>query len=387
MLLGVVGAPNKGKSTLFSAATLVQAKIADYPFTTIDPNKGVTYFQATCPHLSLHLQKCDPHNSRCENGIRLIPINMIDVAGLVPGAHEGKGMGNEFLGNLSEADALIQIIDASGNTNCEGNPSPNFDPAEEILFLEKEIEFWIDGILKRAWPKLKGKNIQDVAKILSGLHVSEKETISIAEQLGLATEKMNWTEEERFSFSQEVRKVSKPVIIAANKIDLPGAKENYKKLKERFPDKIIIPCFADGELALRKAADKGLIHYTPGAADFTEVNVNPAQKHALDKIRGVMKQWGGTGVQQCINAAVQELLDLIEVYPVEDESKFCNNFGKVLPDSFLLPRGSTPLDLAAKIHTDLAKHFISAVNCRTKMRVGKDYQLQPGDIIKIVAGK
>lgn len=386
MLIGVVGKTNTGKSTFFSAATLVDAKIAPFPFTTIEPNVGRGYVRAPCPCRELKV-KCNPRNSLCENGVRLIPIDIIDVAGLVPDAHVGKGLGLKFLDDLRAADALIQVVDVSGTTDAEGKPCDFYDPANEIVFLEDEMSHWIAGIIKRSWSRIKGKEIDSLAGLLSGLKVTQEEVERAASKLFLAKEEINWSDEDILAFAGEVRRVSKPIIIAANKIDLPKGEENYRSLKERFKDKIIIPTCAEAELALRRAARKGSIQYTPGDGDFKILSPLPEkQLSALRFIKEkVLIPYGRTGVQELINKAAFELLKLIVVYPVEDEAKYSDHFGNVLPDAILMRQGSTALDLAAKIHTELADRFVCAINARTKMRVGREYVLKDGDVIKVVA--
>jgi hypothetical protein len=145
---------------------------------------------------------------------------------------------------------------------------------------------------------------------------------------------------------------------------------------------------AASELALRNAVAANVIQYLPGDEQFriaNEATLSPAQKAGLAKIAEVMKQCKGTGVQQAINRAVFELLDMIVVYPVEDENHYCNKQGDVLPDAFLMRRGSTPHDLAYQVHTDIGKGFLYAVDARTKMRIKENHELKDGDIIKIVS--
>jgi hypothetical protein len=384
MLIGICGKPNAGKSTFFSAATLVDVKIASYPFTTIDPNKGITYVRSPCPHVGIGAQ-CNPKNSKCEDGTRLIPMNLMDVAGLVPGAHTGKGLGNKFLDDLREADALIQIIDLSGKTDLEGRSCEWCDPADEISFLEEEISHWIAGIIKKHKDKIRGKGLEGLADALTGLNMTVDEVKNIVEKLGLEKERVSWSDDEILLFAGEIRKLSKPIVVAANKSDLPGARENLERLRERFPEKLIIPCSAAAELALRKAHEKGVISYVPGDNKFTITgNADEKQRKALERLGEIIAA-EGSGVQRVIDEAAFNLLGLIVVYPVEDENKFSDHFGNVLPHAILLEKGKTPIDLAGKVHTDLAKNFICAINARTKMKVGKDYVLQKNDIIKIVA--
>ncbi|MDD5317851.1 MAG: redox-regulated ATPase YchF [Candidatus ainarchaeum sp.] len=389
MLVGVVGKPNVGKSTFFSAATLVDVPIAAYPFTTIEPNKGATYARAKCPHPELGLPKCDARNSRCEDGVRLIPVGMVDVAGLVPDAHLGKGLGNQFLGDLSTADCLIQVVDASGRTDAEGKQAESYYPGNEIVFLENEVDWWLQGILKRGWSKIRGGGIEALSGLLSGLRISGKQALAAAEKCGLPTEKISWGDEDILAFAREARKASKPMVVAANKMDVPGAEENLARMRRDFPEKLIVPCSAESELSLRKANEKGLIRYVPGDPGFAATGaLNSKQAEALEFIRGrILERYGSTGVQEAVNTAVFGLLGLIAVYPVEDEHKFSDHFGRVLPDAILLPRGSTAMDLAERVHTDLAKHFLYGINAKTKMRMAKAHVLEDRDVVKIVAAK
>ncbi|MCX6775619.1 MAG: redox-regulated ATPase YchF [Candidatus Micrarchaeota archaeon] len=387
MLIGVVGKTNTGKSTFFSAATLVDAKIAPFPFTTIEPNLGKAYVRSPCPCKELKV-KCAPKNSLCEDGTRLIPIDLIDVAGLVPDAHLGKGLGLKFLDDLRAADALIQVIDVSGTTDSEGNPTDFYDPANEVISLEEEMSHWIASIIKRSWSKIKGKKMDSIAGLLSGLKMTQDDAEKAAAKSYLPTEDVNWSDDDILAFSKEVRRISKPILIAANKIDLPASEKNYQNLKERFKDRIIVPACAEAELALRKADKQGLIHYVPGDTDFKILaqNIPEKQLSALSFIKErILKRYNGTGVQELINRAAFDLLGLIVVYPVEDEGKFSDHFGNALPDAVLLKKGSTALDLAARIHTDLANNFICAINARSRMKIGKEYVLKNCDVVRVIS--
>lgn len=384
MLIGITGKPSSGKSTFFSAATIVDVPISPRPFTTIDPNKGVTYVQVDCPCKELGIH-CNPKNGKCENGKRYVPINLLDIAGLVPGAHEGKGLGNRFLDDVRSADVLIQVVDVSGKTDAEGNPTENYDPSEEVIFLEEELIYWINSILKRGWNKIKGRDVKAVHEILTGLNISESEIEKVAKKLNLALDRINWSDDQILEFCREIKKEVMPVVIAANKIDIPGARENYMKMKERFPDRMIIPTYADGELALRKAAKNNIIKYNPGEKNFEIINANEQQKQALEKIRKVIDSNNGTGVQEVIDKAVFDFLGLIVVYPVSDEHKFTDNFGNILPDAILIKKGTTALQFAGKIHSDLAKNFIYAIDVKKKIRIGKDHILNNGDVIRIIS--
>ncbi|MGC9060212.1 MAG: redox-regulated ATPase YchF [Thermoplasmata archaeon] len=395
MEIGIVGKPNVGKSTFFAAATLANAEIASYPFTTIEPNMGVAYVRTKCPHVELHVQ-CNPRNSLCVNGIRMVPVKMIDVAGLVPDAHKGKGLGNKFLDDLRQADCLIHIVDASGSTTLDGNMCNigEHNPLEDVEFLEKEIYYWLAGIIMKDWERkartieISGGKLEEVlSEKLGGLGITPKHVIAALHTAPVDVSKPSkWKEEEFLALSKVLVKISKPLIIAANKADI-APEENIKKLTS-LKEYIVIPTMADYELALRRASKAGVIRYTPGDADFEVMkpeSLKEAQIKALEKIREGIKKFGGTGVQKCIETAVFKLLDRIVVYPVEDETHFKDKEGRILPDAYLMPRDSTAKDLAFKVHTDLGKNFIRAINARTKMVLGADYNLKDGDIIKIVA--
>ena len=394
--IGLIGKTNVGKSTFFSAATLIDVPIANRPFVTIEPNVGIAYVKKKCVHVEFGV-KCNPRNSICIGDYRFIPVKLVDVAGLIPGAHEGRGLGNKFLDDLRKADVLIHVVDASGSTNEEGIPiAPGSrDPEEDIKFIMDEIDEWFFSIVSKDWQKfarttdLSNKDpVEELLSKLSGLSINKSHIIETLRQTKLENVKlMQWTEEDLRLFARKLREISKPIVIAANKADIPEARKFIEKLKQKY--KYVVPTSAESELALRKAAKAGLIEYIPGEKEFKILKeLNQKQKEALDYIKkNVLEVYGSTGVQEALNTAVFEALSMIVVYPVEDERKLTDHNGNVLPDALLVRRGSTPRDLAAMIHTDLAKGFLYAINVKKKMRVGDDYQLQDGDVIKIVSTK
>lgn len=392
MLIGLIGKPSVGKSTFFKAATLAEVEIASYPFTTIKANHGVGYVKVDCVEKDFGV-KCNPNHGFCIDGKRFVPIDLMDVAGLVPGASEGKGLGNQFLDDLRQADAFIHIVDVSGTTDSEGKLTKNHDPSVDILFLEDELNKWYYNILMKVWASfsrkvdMEGRKLSEaVAKQFSGLKVNEEQVREVLRKLNLSEKSSLWKEEEVMKFAEGLRKISKPMIIAANKIDVEGGEENYKKLKENFSDLIVIPCSADSELALRQAAKAGLINYVPGERDFVILrNLNEKQKEALEKIKkNVLEKYEfGTGVQEILNVAVFDLLGYIPIFPA-GANKLGDSKGNILPDCFLLPPDSTALDFAYFLHTDFGKNFIKAINARTKMALGKDYKLKPGDALEII---
>ncbi len=391
--IALAGKPNCGKSTLFKAATLADVEIANYPFTTIDANHGITYVRTDCPCKGME-SRC----GNCTNGERFVPIELIDVAGLVPDAHLGKGLGNTFLDNLRQADAIIHVIDASGGTDVEGNPVDigSHDPLEDVVFLEHEITMWIVGIMKRNWDKLsrkiKGEGLKFekvLAEQLEGAGVSEAHIRS-----ALITTKIDqsaitkWTDEEIIGLADEMRKASKPLIIAANKFDI-APKENIERLLAL--NYTVIPTSAAAELALKMAAKGDVIDYLPGDRDFNiTADVTDQQRTALDKMKELLGDSDnsyGTGVQECINEAVFVLLNQIVAYPVEDEGKFADKKGRILPDAYLLRKGSTAKDLAYMVHSDIGDGFLYGIDAHQKRRIGEKHELATGDVVKIVSTK
>jgi ribosome-binding ATPase len=396
MLVGVVGKPNVGKSTFFSAATLKDVPIADYPFTTIQPNVGVAHLRTACVCKEMGVTD-NPRNSACQNGTRLIPVKIVDVAGLVEGASKGKGLGNQFLDDIRQADALIQVVDASGSTDMEGRKVPpgSHDPVGDVAMVEHEFDLWMFGIIKKDWEKATrsleqtgGKIVEHLADRLSGLSVTFADVEQVVLHLHLRTEKPStWTDEQLMQFVVETRNLTKPSLVAANKADLPSSHASIDAL--RRTGRRVVPCASEAELLLRKAAEHGLVAYTPGDPAFAvkdSQRLSPAQANALKMVdEKVMKVYGGTGVQDAINQAFFDLLSAIVVFPVEDETRLSDKEGRVLPDAFVMKGGSTALDLARTVHSELAEGFLYAVDARTGKRLGSDHALKNKDIVKIVS--
>lgn len=396
MLVGIVGKANVGKSTFFKALSMSDILIANYPFATIKPNHGVGYAKIDCVDTFFKTQ-CNPRFGACINHHRFVPVDVIDVAGLVPGASEGLGLGNQFLGDLNEADVLINVIDAAGATSEKGEPSEpgKYDPANDIRFMETELNMWYYQIIMRGWErfarsiKQEGKDpVKAIAKQLSGLRVTEDMVKDAIKHLELGEDVASWADNDMRDIASYLRRRSKPMVIAANKMDIPVARENIQRLKQEFPELMIIGCSADAELALREANKKGLIAYEPGSNTLEmKEGLNEMQKKALEFIqKNVLDACGSTGVQDVLNHAVFDLLHFIAIYP-GGVNKLTDKDGNVLPDCFLMPPGSTALDFAFRLHTDFGKNFIKAVDVKTKMPVGREHKLKHLDVVEIMANK
>ncbi len=391
MEIGLLGKANVGKSTFFAAATETPVATGNFPFTTIEPNVGVAFVKTNCACTHFGIKH---ENPLCVNGTRFTPIKLIDIAGLVPGAHEGKGLGNQFLDDARQAQVLIHIVDISGSTDIQGQPVQigSHDPLKDIEFVVDEFDQWFKQILQREWQKLSKeielrtvKLVEGIVNRFSGLGIKDFQVQTVLQKTGLITKKpTEWDEKDLSTFVKELRKNSKPLLIAANKADLCKDLEIINKIH----DEKIILCSAETELLLRKASKSGIIDYIPGSDNFAikeNIEISPQQKKALDVVKIVLSKIKSTGIQNALNSAVFDVLKSIVVYPVEDENKFCNRDGVVFPDAKILPEGATAKDLAETIHADIAKGFLHAIDCKTKQRIGADKKLKNGDVIKIVS--
>ena len=426
MRIGLVGKPNVGKSTTFAALTESSVEIANYPFTTIDPNVGVTFLPAegSCPCQTLREKReadgrleptssddaragslCEPRTGTCIGFCRTVPVTLVDVAGLVPGAHDGKGRGNQFLNDLAQCDALIQVVDASGGTDIEGNPMGpgSCNPIDEHDFLVEELAMWIHGILDTGWTRgvrrvqAEGERglVDFITSQLTGIGAKESMVNSAISSFKDENQDLgvpwDWEDSVRTSLAHHLRRAVFPLCVAANKADVaePGAWDALAA-KVESEGGILLPTSADSELALRRAAKAGFIDYPPGAQQFSltdvgESNLNEAQRKGLVALGERMERLGGTGLVELVSRIVRERLDRIVAYPVQDEGHWTDGDGRVLPDALLIQRGTSAKGLAYAVHSDLGDGFIRAVDGRTGRVIGAEHELNDNDVIKIVA--
>lgn len=426
MRIGLVGKPNVGKSTMFSALTESLVEIANYPFTTIEPNVGVAWLplpdSCACKELRTKREEsgrldqtstedprmgsiCVPNTGRCSNHRRLVPVTLIDVAGLVPGAHEGRGRGNQFLSDLARCDALIQVIDVSGSTDMEGNPvgSGGSDPMEEHRFLLEEIDRWIIGILNTGWHRGARRVQAEGDKALSiyildqltGIGAKERHvSLAISEvtsQYPNAGPPWDWNSEHLATLASSIRNELFPISVAANKADraIEGSLEELSRKVNENGGTLVLTS-AEAELALRRASIAGLISNDPGEASFEitergKADLTEKQEKALKSISESLEEWQGGGLIGLLSEVVFGRLSRRVAYPVHDETHWTDGDGNILPDAILIPGGTTAKGLAFEVHSDLGEGFIRAVDARSSRVIGADYEVQDGDVISIYA--
>jgi hypothetical protein len=390
--IGLVGKPSVGKSTFFNAATMNDVPEGAYPFTTIDPSVGEAYVRVECAAPEFD-ETCTPNVGYCDDGTRFVPVKLVDVAGLIPGAHEGKGLGNQFLTDLNETDVLVHVVDFSGETDIEGEPTEGHDPREDVDFLENELDMWYLGVLEKGIEKFetryRGSDAAieaELAEQMSAFRTNKDEIKQVILSLGLDLDPEAWDEADREALAREIRKRTKPMVIVANKMDKPAAQENYDRIVDdpAYDHLTFVPASAHAEKALKGAAESGVVEYRPGDDDFDVVGeVSEEQAAGLEQIREFVTAFGGTGVQRALEAALFDELGCIAVFP--GSANGSGDEKGVFRDCFVLPEGSTTEDFAYHLHSDIGDGLLHGVDCRSNRQLGSDHELSHRDVVEIVS--
>ena len=395
--IGIIGKTNTGKTTFFNSSTLSSDEISTYPFTTKKSSTSTGYAITLCVHPEFNVID-NPNNSRCEDGWRYIPIELIDLPGLIKDAWKGKGLGNQFLSIASQSDALLHVVDASGSIDATGKitETGSGDPVSDFADIEEELNMWYQKILEGNRDRLQkiiksgDDHVDALTELYQGVGVKRNHVKEALKTSGLEEKDIeNYDMQDSKKFASYLRKISKPTLIVANKIDVKGAGKNFERLRERYNDMIVIPASADSELTLRRAEQKELIKYSPGSENFEMLQIdelNQKQKDALNFIQSdIMGEYMRTGVQFAINVTVFKLLKMNSIYPVASPEKLSDKKGRVLPDLVLLKDGATVTDLAKEIHSDLTKGLLYAKDLRYNLRVPTNYQLRDRDVICLIS--
>ena len=392
--IGLVGKPSVGKSTLFNAATMNDVPEGAYPFTTIDPSVGEAYVGVDCAAPEFD-ETCEPNHGFCEGGTRFVPVRLVDVAGLIPGAHEGKGLGNQFLTDLNEADVLVHVVDFSGTTDVEGEATEGHDPREDVDFLEAELDQWYLDILGKGIEKFEstyqGPNPGDeieleevLAEQMSAFRTNKEEIKQVVLSLGLELDPGTWDDADRFALAREIRKRTKPMVIAANKMDTEAARENYREITSDpdYEHLTVVPVSAHAEKALKRAAEGGAVSYTPGDDGFEITGeVSDDQRAGLEQVRAFVDEFGGTGVQRTLETALFDELDAKAVFPGSANGGWEKG---PFRDCFVLPGDATAEAFAYHLHSDIGDGFLHGIDCRSGRQVGADTELDHRDVVEIV---
>jgi len=395
--IGIIGKTNTGKTTFFNSATLSSTEISSYPFTTKKPETAIANAITLCVHMEFNVQD-EPNNSKCVDGWRYIPIELIDLPGLIKDAWKGKGLGNQFLSIAAQSDALLHVVDCSGSIDSTGKITEpgSGDPVSDFADIEEELVMWYQKILEGNRDKM-SKNLKSGAdpidaftELYMGIGVKKTHVKQALKITNLEEKEFDdFDSRDTKEFAKILRKISKPTLIVANKIDIPGADKNFNRLRERYNEVITVPASADSELTLRRAEQQELIKYAPGSEQFEIIHsekLNDKQRDALDFIKkDIMGEYMRTGVQFAINVTVFKLLKMNAVYPVANEDTLADKKGRILPDLILLKDGATVKDLANEIHTTLSKGLLHAKDLRYSLRLPTHYQLRDRDVISLVS--
>lgn len=394
-LIGIVGKPSSGKSTMLNSLTDANAAVGAFPFCTIDPNKATGYLQVdcACSRFDTSLQKlCKPNYGWCHDGKRHVPIMLLDVAGLVPGAHSGRGLGNKFLDDLRHADALIHVVDVSGTTNEEGKNTRGYDPLNDIEWLQDEIRLWIENNLKRRWGSIVRKHTATKSSIVDTLQAQFGGYGSLSPMIQRALDRIDnlppledWNDDWITKVVKSFMLEKFPTVLALNKIDHPDADKNVSKIMLKYSDSKIVLTSAITEVFLRKLKKQKFVHYDEGTEFIDTFEDDPVNLKELDekilnrieKIRDlVLYRFGSTGVVQVLQASV-DILGLIPVYTVKNIQSFTGGNGtNVFRDCFLVKRGTTVGKVARYIMG--SEVTIAAIETVGGVKVSEESLVEPG---------
>ncbi|KAJ3116623.1 hypothetical protein HDU96_009178 [Phlyctochytrium bullatum] len=355
---------------------------------------------------------------RCENGTRHVPIKMLDVAGLVPGAskgevclclrvgqamgrgtvsfltfHASKGLGNQFLDDLRTADMLIHIVDVSGTTDAAGKVTQGYDPINDIDWLRSEIHSWIYGNLMKRWGSIVRKHVAVKVNIaetlqtqLSGYGANLAVVQRTVDRSGIKEPLEKWDDGTVSTFVDAFLDERFPTVIALNKIDLPDADNNIDRICRKYDSSKIVLTSAASENFLRKLQKQGFVKYYEGTDRFdlkedqAPDDPNPLKPlppgilPKLEKLQDlVLFRYGTTGIQATLKLCVSTL-GLIPTYPVRN----INNFGDgpggkagVFRDCMLVRKGSKVRDVMEWVLGDNAK-FCQYAETVGSIRLGEE---------------
>ncbi|KAK5170406.1 uncharacterized protein LTR77_004994 [Saxophila tyrrhenica] len=430
-LIALVGKPSSGKSTTLNSLTDTTAKVGNFPFTTIDPNRAVGYLHIPCacsrtilpgntppsPSDPPPLQtRCKPNYGACQKGTRSVPIELLDVAGLVPGAHQGKGLGNKFLDDLRHADALIHVVDVSGTTDQEGKATRGYDPSVDIAWLRDEIVRWVFGNLMQKWGGVKRRHtaikataVETLQGQFSGYGANSAIIARTLDRLALKQPLQDWDDATIQLVVEAFVDEKFPTVIALNKIDHPDADKNISKIAKQQPPERLVLCSAISEVFLRRLVKQGFVQYIPGSEfvdtreDLLDNGDSPDQvdlkeldeklKTRIENLKDmVLFRFGSTGVNQVLSRA-SEVLGLVPVFPVRNIGSFGSgeagsggDRAAVFRDCVLVRKGSTVGDVYRKVMGDAPLAFTETVG---GVRVGEDEVVGVGrnDILSFKVGR
>lgn len=353
---GIIGLPNSGKSTLFNALTAAGAPVAGYPFCTVDPNVGVAYVPDE--RLLRVAEAAGCH--------RVVPadVRIVDIAGLVEGAHRGEGLGNRFLAHVREVDVLVHVV------RCFDAPDVShvmagLDPERDIDVVNTELIFAdLESVERRK------ARIEKAAR--SGDREKQKE-LDLLEKLeswlnqGLPVITLDLSREERELVSGLFLLTAKPVIYVANvgESDLQGDFDLWEAVRDKAAQM--------GAGSLRMCAE----------LEAELVELEEAERAEMASLYGLE----GLGREELLRR-IYELLGLVSFFTTESSEA----------RSWAVREGATAAEAAGRIHTDMQKGFIRAevISWEEFLRFGsfaaareagavrlegRDYRVQDGDVI------